>query len=83
MAALWTDACLTVSTLDALRERYKVYPVMDAVGGTSPEAHQEALERIAQAGADPSAGWILCMLLFSLFEASYRPLPGGYVPEIE
>jgi nicotinamidase-related amidase len=27
-----------------------VYPVVDAVGGTSLEAHQTALERIAQAG---------------------------------
>lgn len=26
------------------------YPVADAVGGTSPEAHQAGLDRIAQAG---------------------------------
>ena len=39
MAALWTEACLSFPTLDALREGYDVYPVADAVGGTSLEAH--------------------------------------------
>ena len=39
MTALWTEACLTFPTLDALREGYEVYPVADAVGGTSLEAH--------------------------------------------
>jgi nicotinamidase-related amidase len=53
MAALWTEACLTFPSLDVLREGYEVYPVVDAVGGTSPEAHRAALERIVQAGAKP------------------------------
>src|SRR5579862_8423353 len=39
MAALWTEACLTFPSLDALREGFEVYPIVDAVGGTSPEAH--------------------------------------------
>jgi len=39
--------------LDALREGYEVFPVVDAVGGTSPEAHRAGLERIVQAGAVP------------------------------
>jgi nicotinamidase-related amidase len=51
MTALWTEACLAYPTLDAMREGYEVYPVVDAVGGTSPEAHLAALERVAQAGA--------------------------------
>src|SRR6266436_796119 len=34
MTALWTEACLTFPTLDALREGFEVYPVVDAVGGT-------------------------------------------------
>jgi len=51
MAALWTEACLAFPTLDALRDGYEVYPVVDAVGGTSPEAHRAALERMDQAGA--------------------------------
>jgi nicotinamidase-related amidase len=50
ICALWSEACLTFPSLDALREGYEVYPVVDAVGGTSVEAHQYALQRIAQAG---------------------------------
>ena len=43
--------CLAFPALDALREGYEVFPVVDAVGGTSPEAHRAGLERIVQAGA--------------------------------
>jgi nicotinamidase-related amidase len=50
MTALWTEACLTFPALDALREGYEVYVVVDAVGGTSVEAHEAALRRIEQAG---------------------------------
>ena len=57
MTALWTEVCLTFPALDALREGYEVYPVVDAVGGTSPEAHRAGLERIVQAGAQP-IGWV-------------------------
>ena len=55
MTALWTEACLTFPTLDALREGHEVYPIVDAVGGTSLEAHRAALERIVQAGAQPTS----------------------------
>jgi nicotinamidase-related amidase len=51
MTALWTEVCLTLPSLDALREGYEVYPVVDAVGGTSLIAHQTALSRLQQAGA--------------------------------
>jgi hypothetical protein len=34
-----------------------VYPVVDAVGGTSPQAHQAGLERITRAGAQPIS-WV-------------------------
>jgi nicotinamidase-related amidase len=50
MAALWTEACLTFPALDALKEGYEVYVVVDAVGGTSVAAHEAALRRIEQAG---------------------------------
>jgi nicotinamidase-related amidase len=55
MTALWTEACLSFPALDALREGYEVYPVVDAVGGTSVEAHRAGLERIVQAGAQPTS----------------------------
>jgi nicotinamidase-related amidase len=63
MCALWTEACLTFPSLDALKEGYEVYPVVDAVGGTSVEAHQYALQRIAQAGGK-FVGWaqLMCEL---------------------
>ena len=55
MTALWTEACLSFPALDALREGYEVYPVVDAVGGTSVEAHRAGLERIVRAGAQPTS----------------------------
>jgi nicotinamidase-related amidase len=63
MAALWTEACLSFPTLDAIREGFEIYPIVDAVGGTSVEAHRAALERMIQAGARPTS-WvqILCEL---------------------
>ena len=51
MCALWTEACLTFPTLDALKEGFEVYPIVDAVGGTSKLAHEIALRRVEQAGA--------------------------------
>ena len=48
---------MAFTALDALREGYDVYPVVDAIGGTSPEAHRAGLERVVQAGAQP-IGWV-------------------------
>ena len=31
--ALWTEVCMAFTALDALREGYEVYPVVDAIGG--------------------------------------------------
>jgi nicotinamidase-related amidase len=36
---LWTEICAAFPALDALREGHDVYPVVDAIGGTSVEAH--------------------------------------------
>ena len=55
--ALWTEVCMAFAALDALREGYEVYPVVDAIGGTSVEAHRAGLERVVQAGAQP-IGWV-------------------------
>ena len=57
MTALWTEICLAFPTLDALRDGFEIYPVVDAVGGTSPEAHRAGLERIVRAGAQPIS-WV-------------------------
>jgi nicotinamidase-related amidase len=57
MAALWTEVCLVHPALDALADGYEVYPVVDACGGTSLEAHNAGLDRLQQAGARPT-GWV-------------------------
>jgi nicotinamidase-related amidase len=57
MAALWTEVCLAFPSLDAMREGYEIYPVVDAVGGTSQVAHEAGLQRVAQAGAQPIS-WV-------------------------
>jgi nicotinamidase-related amidase len=53
LCALWTEICMAFPALDALREGYDVYPVVDAIGGTSDEAHRMGVERVMQAGAQP------------------------------
>jgi len=55
--ALWTEVCMAFTALDALREGYEVYPVVDAIGGTSPEAHRAGLQRVIQAGGQPIS-WV-------------------------
>ena len=57
MCALWTEICMAFPALDALREGYEVYPVVDAIGGTSVEAHRAGLERVVQAGGQPIS-WV-------------------------
>jgi nicotinamidase-related amidase len=57
ICALWTEICMAFAALDALREGYEVYPVVDAIGGTSPEAHRAGLDRVVQAGGQPIS-WI-------------------------
>ena len=57
MAALWTEVCLVHPALDAIKEGFEVYPVVDCVGGTSSEAHDLAVQRLVQAGSKP-IGWV-------------------------
>jgi len=57
MVALWTEVCLTFPALDALAEGFDVFAVVDAVGGTSEEAHRAGLDRVVQAGGKP-VSWI-------------------------
>ncbi|MBO0814895.1 MAG: isochorismatase family protein [Actinobacteria bacterium] len=57
ICALWTEMCMAFAALDALREGYEVYPIVDAIGGTSPEAHRAGLDRVIQAGGRPIS-WV-------------------------
>lgn len=53
IAGLWTEVCVAFPALDALREGYEVYVVVDAIGGVSTTAHEAAIQRMVQAGAVP------------------------------
>jgi len=53
IAGLWTEVCVAFPTLDALRDGYEVFVVVDAIGGVSPVAHEAAMQRMIQAGAHP------------------------------
>jgi nicotinamidase-related amidase len=57
ICALWTEICMAFPALDAMREGYDVYPVVDAIGGTSVEAHRAGIDRVVQAGAKP-VSWV-------------------------
>jgi len=61
MCALWTEVCLCFPVLSALEDGYEVYFVSDASGGTSPEVHERACQRMIQAGAVPMT-WQQVML---------------------
>lgn len=63
IAALWTEACLIFPTLCALDEGYEVIIVTDASGGTSEEAHNAAVRRMEQHGAQSITA---CQLLLEL-----------------
>ena len=53
IAALWTEVCLVEPALSAIDEGYEVYIVTDASGGVTKEAHDMAVQRMVQAGAQP------------------------------
>lgn len=61
MAALWTEVCLVMPVMAALEEGYEVYIVTDASGGVSKEAHDMAVTRMVQAGAQPVT-WMQVLL---------------------
>jgi nicotinamidase-related amidase len=60
LAALWTEVCLAMPTIQALGEGYDVFIVTDASGGVSAEAHEMAVRRMVQAGAVPIT-WLAVM----------------------
>lgn len=54
IAALWTEVCFAFPAIEAVRDGYDVYAIADASGGTSPEAHNWAMQRMIQAGVIPA-----------------------------
>ena len=53
LAALYTEICLAMPSIQALGDGYDVFVVTDASGGVSVEAHDMAVRRMVQAGAVP------------------------------
>ncbi|HZH42607.1 MAG TPA: hydrolase [Lysobacter sp.] len=61
VSGLWTDSCVTLPVLSALKDGYEVYVVVDASGDVSRESHDMAVQRMVQAGATPVT-WLAVML---------------------
>jgi nicotinamidase-related amidase len=53
LAGLWTSVCIVGPALSALDQGFEVYVIADACGDVSEEAHERAIERMVQAGAQP------------------------------
>ena len=52
-AGLWTSVCIVGPVLSALDQGFEAYVIADACGDVSQEAHDRAIERMVQAGAQP------------------------------
>jgi len=53
LAGLWTSVCIVGPALSALDQGFDVFVIADACGDISTEAHNRAMERMVQAGAQP------------------------------
>lgn len=53
MCGLWTSVCIVGPALSALDQGFEVYVIADACGDVSEEAHDRAMDRMVQAGAQP------------------------------
>jgi nicotinamidase-related amidase len=61
---LHTEICLTLATVQALKDGYNAMFVVDAVGGRSQTAHRTAIERLSHAGAVPNTALAVLTELF-------------------
>lgn len=53
LAGLWTSVCIVGPALSAIDQGFEVYVIADACGDVSDEAHERAMQRMIQAGAQP------------------------------
>jgi nicotinamidase-related amidase len=53
LAGLWTSVCIVGPALSAVDQGFDVYVIADACGDVSDEAHEQAMHRMIQAGAQP------------------------------
>jgi nicotinamidase-related amidase len=53
LSGLWTSVCIVGPALSAIDQGFEVYVIADACGDVSVEAHERAMQRMIQAGAQP------------------------------
>lgn len=53
LSGLWTGVCIVGPALSAIDQGFEVYVIADACGDVSAEAHERAMQRMVQAGAQP------------------------------
>jgi nicotinamidase-related amidase len=53
LAGLWTETCVALPTVQAIHDGYEVYVVEDCCGDVSQLSHENAMQRVIQAGAKP------------------------------
>ena len=64
IGGLHTEICLTIASVQALKDGYDVMYVTDAVGGRSQAGHHTGIERLAHAGAVPTTALAVVTELF-------------------
>lgn len=52
-SGLWTSVCIVDPALSAIEQGFDAYVITDACGDVSAEAHESAIRRMLQAGAQP------------------------------
>jgi len=53
LSGLWTGVCIVGPALSAIDQGFEVFVIADACGDVSAEAHNRAMDRMVQAGAQP------------------------------
>jgi len=53
LAGLWTSVCIVGPALSALEQGFEVFVLTDACGDVTTEAHERAVARMVQVGAQP------------------------------
>jgi nicotinamidase-related amidase len=53
LSGLWTSVCIVGPALSAIDQGFEVYVLSDACGDVSDEAHNRAMDRMVQVGAQP------------------------------
>jgi nicotinamidase-related amidase len=53
LSGLWTSMCFAFTAIQAVRQGYEVYGLMDAAGDSTIEAHKYGIKRMLQVGMVP------------------------------